>query len=67
MRNKEVRQFVEYVRNCPGWTVIGTGPYRFCAPTGETIHMHGTVNQRTLANRQALLHRYGLPRRRGRA
>lgn len=62
MRTKEVRQLVEYVRGCRGWKVVGTGPYRFHAPDGTLIHMHGTVNSRTLANRRALLHRHGLPR-----
>ena len=67
MRSKEVREFVEFVRGCEGWAVVGTGPYRFHAPDGATIHMHGTVNSRTLANRRALLRRHGLPRHDGRS
>lgn len=64
MNAKEVRQFVQYVRGCEGWSVIGTdpGPYRLHAPDGACIHMHGTVNFRTLANRRALAYRHGLPK-----
>lgn len=62
MHAKEIRQLVKYVRGCDGWRVTGTGPYRFHAPDGALIHMHGTVNRQTLANRRALLHRHGLPK-----
>lgn len=62
MNQKEVRQLVRYVRGCENWTVVGSGPYQFRAPSGEVIHMHGTANSRTLANRKALLYRNGLPR-----
>lgn len=64
MNQKEVRQLVAYVRGCEGWAVVGSGPYRFHAPDGTLIHLHGTVNSRTLANRRALLERHGLPKRR---
>jgi hypothetical protein len=64
VNQKEVRQLVAYVRGCEGWAVVGSGPYRFHAPDGALIHLHGTVNSRTLANRRALLERHGLPKRR---
>lgn len=66
MRSKEVRQLVKYVRGCEGWTVTGAGPYQFRAPGGDVVHVHGTINSRTLANRLALLRKLGLPRPDGR-
>lgn len=66
MDKREVQQFIKFVRTCEGWQVeriTRSQSWRFRAPDGHLVFMHGTVNHRTLANRRALLERHGLPKR----